>query len=105
MYVNIIIISFTQFYYNARFSFFLLVNDKTSLRFYYNLGVEYFKLLQNVYGNGQLMAMIDGEPCIGNSFEQPPNDMESQQNQIVSDLQQLNFEPNDAEIQSPSKVI
>lgn len=82
------------------------VNDKTSLRFYYNLGVEYFKLLQNVHGTGQLMAMIDGEPCVTSStYEQQPNEVEIQQNQMVADLQQLNFESNEnVEIQSPTKV-
>lgn len=74
------------------------------MRFYYNLGVEYYKLLQSVHGTGQLMAMIDGDPCAGNSFEQQSNEIDSQQNQMVSDLQQMNFESNDIEIQSPSKV-
>lgn len=77
----------------------LLVNDKVTARFYYNLGVEYFKLLQQVHGHGQLMAMMDGD-----NYEQQSGEMESQQNQIVSDLQQLNFESNEVEIQSPSKV-
>lgn len=81
------------------------MNDKTSLRFYYNLGVEYFKLLQNVHGHGQLMAMIDGEPCVStNNYEQQPNEIDNQQNQIATDLQQLSFDSNDVEIQSPSKV-
>lgn len=87
------------------FSCFFLVTDKPSLRFYYNLGVEYFKLLQNVYGTGQVMAMIDGEPLgSNNNYEQQPNEIDTQQNQLVGDLQQLSFESNDVEIQSPSKV-
>lgn len=78
------------------------------MRFYYNLGIEYFKLLQQVHGHGQLMSMIDGEPCSpNNNYEQPQtqaNDMENQTNQISTDLQQLNFESNELEIPSPSKV-
>lgn len=77
------------------------MNDKVSLKFYYNLGIEYYKLLQQVYGTGQLMQMIDGEPS-DNQFEQQSNENE---NQLVADLQQLNFESNDVDNQaSPSKV-
>lgn len=76
------------------------------MRFYYNLGIEYFKLLQNVHGHGQLMAMIDGDQCVGNNnYDQQPNEIENQQqNQIVSDLQQLNFESNEVDVPSPTKV-
>ncbi|XP_031628547.1 protein ovarian tumor locus-like [Contarinia nasturtii] len=82
----------------------LPLNDKASLKFYYNLGVEYYKLLQQVYGTGQLMAMIDGEPCVENNFDQQSSENESQQNQLVSDMQQMNFESNDNDVQtSPSK--
>lgn len=77
------------------------VNDKVSVRFYYNLGIEYYKLLQQVHGHGQLMGMIDGEPGVG--YDQQTNDPE--QTQLVTDLQQLTFESNENEIQSPSKVI
>ena len=80
------------------------VNDKVSVKFYYNLGIEYFKVLQQVYGHGQLMAMIDGEPCVGSNFDPQVNDIDPT-NQLVSDIQQMNFESNDIEIQSPTKVI
>lgn len=80
------------------------MHDKVSVRFYYNLGVEYFKLLQQVHGHGQLMAMIDGEPCVGSNFDPQVNDVDPS-NQQVSDIQQMNFESNEIGIQSPSKVI
>lgn len=80
------------------------MNDKVSVRFYYNLGVEYFKLLQQVHGYGQLMAMIDGEPCVGSTYDQQTN-IDGEQNQLATDLQQINFESNEIEVQSPSKVI
>lgn len=67
--------------------------------------MEYFKLLQQVHGTGQLMAMIDGEPVVGNNYDQPANDVEP--NQLATELQQINFESNanEIEIPSPSKVI
>lgn len=79
------------------------MNDKVSVRFFYNLGIEYFKLFQHVYGYGQVMAMIDGEPNgTNNSDQQTPNDLE---NQVIPELQNLNFgDFNDNEIPSPSKV-
>lgn len=82
------------------------MNDKVSVRFYYNLGIEYFKLLQQVNGHGQLMAMIDGEPNVGNNYDQQSsNDPESQPNQMVSEMQQLHFgEFNENDVQSPSMV-
>lgn len=77
------------------------VNDKVSVRFYYNLGIEYYKLLQQVHGSGQLMAMIDGDSCVStNNYD----DVES--NQLVPEFQHLNFESNtEIDIQSPTKVI
>lgn len=73
------------------------------MRFFYNLGIEYFKLFQHVYGYGQVMAMIDGEPnATNNSDQQTSNDLE---NQVIPELQNLNFgDFNDNEIPSPSKV-
>lgn len=87
------------------FSIGFLVNDKVSVRFYYNLGIEYFKLLQQVHGYGQLMAMIDGEPCVGSTYVEQQTNVDSEQTQLTNDLQQINFESNEIEIQSPSKVI
>lgn len=82
------------------------MNDKVSVRFYYNLGIEYFKLLQNVHGHGQLMAMIDGEPNANNNYDQQSsNDHESQPNQLAADIQQLSFaDVNEGDVPSPSKV-
>lgn len=74
------------------------------MRFYYNLGVEYFKLLQQIHGHGQLMAMIDGEPCVGSNYDPQVNDIDTT-NRLFSDIQHMNFESNEIEIQSPTKVI
>lgn len=81
------------------------MNDKVSVRFYYNLGIEYFKLLKQIGGHGQMMAMMDGESCVRgfNFSDQQTNNIE--QNQLVADMQQINFESYESEIQSPSKVI
>lgn len=80
----------------------LTVNDKVSLRFYYNLGVEYYKLLQHVYGTGTLMAMIDGD--MASNYDQPPSS-DGDGQQVISDLQQLNIESNDIEVSSPKVFV
>lgn len=92
-----------------RFVLFSTVNDKVSLRFFYNLGIEYFKFLQQVHGYGGVMAMIDGDNVSG-GYEPTPSvasDVDStvQHQQLANDFQQLNFDSNEIETQSPSKVI
>lgn len=92
-----------------RFVLFSIVNDKVSLRFFYNLGIEYFKFLQQVHGYGGVMAMIDGDNVSG-GYEPTPSvasDVDStvQHQQLANDFQQLNFDSNEIETQSPSKVI
>lgn len=75
------------------------------MRFFYNLGIEYFKLLQQVHGYGTVMGMIDGDN-VSTAYEQPSNDNgDGQQNQLVNEFSQFNIDPNEGEIQSPSKVI
>lgn len=83
------------------------VNDKVSVRFFYNLGIEYFKYLQLTLGHNAVMAMIDGD-CVTSGYEHSPSvasdvDTESQQ-QVINDFQQLNLDTNEIETQSPSKV-
>lgn len=81
------------------------MNDKVSVRFFYNLGIEYFKFLQQVYGYGGVMAMIDGDSVTSGYDHSPPAVSDVDTNvQLVSDFQQLNFDSNEIEAQSPSKV-
>lgn len=84
------------------------MNDKVTVRFFYNLGIEYFKHLQQVYGYGGVMAMIDGD-SVSPGYDQSPsvaNDVDStMQNQLNNDFQQMNFDTNEIEAQSPPKVI
>lgn len=70
------------------------------MRFFYNLGIEYFKHLQSVHGLGHLMALIDGDV----PFEANSSDVDSQQSQLTSDFQQMSFDGNDIEQPTPSKV-
>lgn len=75
------------------------------MRFYYNLGIEYFKLLQQVHGHGAVMSMIDGD-AVTTAYDQPSNDgSDGQSGQMISEFQNFNIEANEGEIQSPSKVI
>lgn len=38
------------------------VHDLSTLRFFYNMGHEFFKNLQSKYGLGPILSMIDNEP-------------------------------------------
>lgn len=65
------------------------VHDQYTIRFYFNLGVEYWKQLQSIHGAGPLMAMIDGE-----SFEQTPSDVDSQQTDVAAGFHQMTLDDN-----------
>lgn len=84
------------------------MNDKVSVRFFYNLGIEYFKYLHQVYGYGRVMAMIDGDN-VNSGYDQTPSvasDVDTTvQHQLTNDFQQMNFDSNETETQSPPKVI
>lgn len=87
----------------------LTVNDKASLRFFYNFGVEYFQYLKTIHGVGNLMAMIDGDNVtLSNPYEQSPSvasDVDATpQHQLANDFQQFNLDAPDHETASPSKV-
>lgn len=87
---------------------FCTVNDKSSLRFFYNLGVEYFKYLRDVHGYGGVMAMIDGDN-VNSAYDQSSSvagDVDTtSQHQLANDFQQFNLDTPEIETQSPSKVI
>lgn len=74
---------------NIFFSFAISVNDKSTVRFFYNFGIEYFKHLQTLYGHNQLMSMIEGD-----NYEQAPSDVDSQHNDMTANLQQMNLDDN-----------
>lgn len=78
------------------------------MRFFYNLGVEYFKYLRDVHGYGGVMAMIDGDN-VNSTYEQTPSvasDVDTAaQHQLANDFQQFNLDVAEIETQSPSKVI
>lgn len=63
------------------------VHDQYTIRFYFNLGVEYWKQLQSIHGAGPLMAMIDGE-----AFEQASSEVDSQHNDAAASFQQITLE-------------
>lgn len=68
-----------------------IVNDKVTTRFFYNFGIEYWKLLTSVYGHNQLMAIIDGDL---NPPEQNPSEIDSQHSDMASGMQQMNLDDN-----------
>lgn len=76
------------------------VNDKVTVRFFYNLGIEYFKHLQMVHGHGHLMALIDGDT----TFDTNISEVDSQQSQLTSEFQQMGLDGNDIEQPTPLKV-
>lgn len=45
------------------------VHDLSTLRFFYNLGHEFFKNLQSKYGLGPILSMIDNEPTYSDEGE------------------------------------
>lgn len=86
-----------------------IVNDKVSMRFFYNMGIEYFKYLKDVHGYGGVMAMIDGDNVtVSNAYDQSPSvasDVDAtSQHQLANDFQQFNLDAPDVEAASPSKV-
>lgn len=79
-------------------------HDKFTLRFFYNLGHEFLKYIQNTYGMDQLLGLLDG----GNSYA-AADVMESDRadagyNQLTTDFQQLNFYGKDSENGNLNKV-
>lgn len=87
------------------------MNDKVSIRFFYNLGIEYFKYLKDNQGYGSVMAMIDGDNVTVSSagYEQSPSvasDVDTtSQHQLNNDFQQFNLDTPEIEAAaSPSKV-
>lgn len=83
------------------------MSDKATLKFFFNLGIEYFSLLTKVHGYGGVMAMIDDSANTG--YEQLSSSVASDvdntsQNQLVNDFQQVNLDSNEYETHSPSKV-
>lgn len=71
------------------------------MRFFYNLGIEYFKFLNHVYGYGTVMSMMDGDN-VGNAYDQPANeDGDGHSNQMVSEFQHLHLESAEGDTQSP----
>lgn len=78
------------------------------MRFFYNLGVEYFKYLRDMHGYGGVMAMIDGDN-VNSTYEQSSSvasDVDTtSQHQLTNDFQQFNLDGPEIETQSPSKVI
>lgn len=96
------------FFHEIFFLFIFTVSDKVSLRFFYNLGIEYFKFLKQSFGYMRVMSMIDGDN-VNSGYDQSPSvasdvDATAQQ-QLTNDFHQLNFDSNEAEVQSPPKVI
>lgn len=63
------------------------VLDPYTIRFYFNLGVEYWKQLQSIHGIGPLMAMIDGD-----AFEQAQSEVDSQHTDATANFQQMSLE-------------
>lgn len=88
------------------FSFFNTVNDKQTLRFFFNLGIENFKNFQNVYGANAFQVIVDGNYVPNDQLQPTPpsNEVEIPQNQIVDEFQQLNLDEGEVEIHTPSKV-
>lgn len=76
-----------------------IANDSVSIRFFYNLGIEYFKHLINVYGYGHVMAMVDGE---GGAYDQNPNDLDA--NQMTADFQQMGLDGNETDMHQKGNV-
>lgn len=79
------------------------------MRFFYNLGIEYFKYLKDVQGYGSVMAMIDGDNvAVSSAYEQSPSvasDVETtSQHQLANDFQQFNLDTPEVEAASPTKV-
>lgn len=76
------------------------MNDKISIRFFYNLGIEYFKHLSAVYGYGQVMAMVDGEGL--GMYETNPNELDPNQ-LLTAEFQQMVLDGNESEMHQQVK--
>lgn len=73
-----------------------------TLRFFFNLGIEYFGSLQTAYGRNQLLAYINEEIDGLSSIDVDRG--ESVHSQMAAEFQQMSFESNDGNAQTPHKV-
>lgn len=79
-------------------SIFLLlkVNDKPTVRFFYNMGVEYFKYLSSVYGFDVVKSMANGDYfCEPTAADIDP--------QMFSDFQHMQLEAAEPDVNSQGK--
>lgn len=76
------------------------MNDRPTIRFFYNMGIEFFRNLQATYGMNQVLSMLESENgCADTSCI----DYDSS-GQLSNDFQQIAFESNEPEVpQTPHK--
>lgn len=68
------------------------VNDKSTMRFFYNLGIEYYKHLTTQYGHAYVMGLMDGP-----LFEQTPSELDAP-NQLAVEFGQMTFDGSDPDV-------
>lgn len=71
------------------------VNDKSTIRFFYNMGIEFVQNLQATYGVNQLRSIFEGDnSCIDTSSV----DYDNNAAQLSNDFQQASVEANEPEV-------
>lgn len=77
------------------------VNDKSTVRFFYNMGIEFFHNLQATYGLNQLLSMFENENC---GADTSSIDYDSSAHQLSNDFQQMSFDTSEPDVlQTPHK--
>lgn len=76
------------------------MNDKSTIRFFYNMGIEFFHNLQATYGMNQLLSMFESEKSC---FDTSTGDYDNN-TQLSNDFQQMSFDASEPEVpQTPHK--
>lgn len=76
------------------------MNDKSTIRFFYNMGIEFFHNLQATYGMNQLLSMFENENCYADTSSV---DYDSSA-QLSNDFQQMSFDASEPDVlQTPHK--
>lgn len=85
--------------------FIFVVHDKATVRFYYNLGIEFFKNLQTTYGMNQLIQMFDTETSLSDGYGVYEQErVESVSSQMTAEFQHMSIDPKESESKTPNKA-
>lgn len=81
--------------FNVNLCFYLIANDLASLRFFYNLGHEFYQNMQASYGY-DVVAMLENKvpPAFNDGLGQDGG------NSLAKDFEQMDIEPQERENQA-----